>query len=66
MPNGVTRTARYLGSQGCVTLPVGQDSVSFKPVRVKSTLPDPATQPWPMGDVLPTDPLPGGDRRGAR
>ena len=23
LPNGVTRTAKYLGSQGCVTLPLG-------------------------------------------
>src|SRR5712675_2845211 len=27
LPNGVTRTAKYLGSQGCVTLPVGQNFV---------------------------------------
>ena len=58
LPNGVTRTARYLGDQGCVTLPVGKDSVSFTPIRVKSRLPDAATQPWPMGDVLPREPLP--------
>jgi CubicO group peptidase (beta-lactamase class C family) len=58
LPNGVRRTARYLGDQGCVTLPVGQDSVNFTPIRVKSRLPDPSTQPWPMGDVLPKDPLP--------
>ena len=58
LPNGVRRTARYLGDQGCVTLPVGKDSVDFKPIRVKSQLPDPSTQPWPMGDVLPNDPLP--------
>jgi hypothetical protein len=58
LPNGIARTARYLGSQGCVTLPTGQDSVDFKPVPVESSLPDPATQPWPMGDVLPSDPLP--------
>lgn len=58
LPNGVTRTAKYFGSQGCVTLPVGQDSVSFKPITVKSRLPDASTQRWPMGDVLPNDPLP--------
>lgn len=58
VPSGVTRTARYLGSQGCVTLPVRQTSVNFVPVAVKSRLPDPATQPWPMGDRLPDDPLP--------
>ena len=59
LPNGVTRTAKYLGSQGCVTLPVGQTSLSFAPVAVKSQLPDPATQRWPMGDVLADDPLSG-------
>jgi len=58
LPNGVTRTARHLGSQGCVTLPIGAGDVNFKPVAVKSRLPDPATQPWPMGDVLPQEPLP--------
>jgi CubicO group peptidase (beta-lactamase class C family) len=60
LPNGVTRTARYLGSRGCVTLPAGKNAVSFTPVRVKSRLPDAATQPWPMGDALPDKPLPAG------
>ena len=32
--------------------------MDFTPVQVKSPLPDPATQAWPMGDVLPADPLP--------
>jgi len=59
LQNGVTLTAKYLGSQGCVTLPVGQSSVNFTPIQVKSTLPDPSKQPWPMGDVIPKDPLPG-------
>jgi CubicO group peptidase (beta-lactamase class C family) len=58
LPNGVKRTAQYLGDQGCVTLPTGKDSVYFKPVRVKSQLPPPSTQPWPTGDALPNDPLP--------
>ncbi|HSB09211.1 MAG TPA: serine hydrolase [Blastocatellia bacterium] len=57
-PSGVKRIARYLGSQGCVTLPSGKDSLSFKPITVKSKLPDAATQRWPMGDVLPKEPLP--------
>ena len=60
LPNGVKRTARYLGDQGCVTLPIGKDTVDFKPVSVKSRLPDPATRPWPTGDVLPKDPPPAG------
>src|SRR5881396_2213996 len=58
LPNGVTLTAKYLGSQGCVALPVGKSSVDFTPIDVKTKLPDPLTQPWPMGDVLPKAPLP--------
>ena len=44
LPNGVTRTAKYLGSQGCVTLPPGESAVHFTPVAVKSQLPDPTTE----------------------
>jgi CubicO group peptidase (beta-lactamase class C family) len=58
LPNGVIRTAKLYGDQGCVTLPRGADSIFFKPVQVRSALPDPATQPWPMGDQLPNTPLP--------
>ena len=58
IPNGMRRTAQYLGDQGCVTLPVGKDSVNFIPIRVKSQLPVGSTQLWPMGDLLPTNPLP--------
>jgi CubicO group peptidase (beta-lactamase class C family) len=58
IPNGPTLVARHFGSQGCVTLPAGRDDVFFTPVEVRSALPDPATQPWPMGDVLPGDPPP--------
>lgn len=60
MPNGTIRTAKQLGSQGCVTLPFGKSEVSFTPVVVKSGLPDPKTQPWPMGDLLPNNAMPGG------
>ena len=52
LPNGITRTAKYLGSQGCVTLPLGETTVHFRPVVVKSQLPDVATVPWPMRSVL--------------
>jgi CubicO group peptidase (beta-lactamase class C family) len=58
VPNGPTRTAVYLGDQGCVTLPVGQEKVSFTPIKIKSTLPDASKQSWPMGDVLPLDAVP--------
>lgn len=53
LPNGVVRTARYLGSQGCVTLPLGDSALKFTPIPVYSRLPDPSKMPWPMGDVLP-------------
>jgi CubicO group peptidase (beta-lactamase class C family) len=58
IPNGVMRVARYIGDQGCVTLPTGKTSLNFTPVKLKSVLPDASSQPWPMGDVLPKDPLP--------
>src|SRR5215216_2471109 len=58
LPNGVTRTAKYLGSQGCVTLPMGATALNFTPVQVKSRLPQASTQPWPMGDLLPQESLP--------
>jgi CubicO group peptidase (beta-lactamase class C family) len=58
LPSGVTRTARYLGDQGCVALTKGTDAPGFTPVRLKKNLPDPSTHPWPMGDVMPKDPLP--------
>src|SRR5215475_3252098 len=49
LPNGVKRTAKYIGSQGCVTLPSGKNSLNFTPVVVKSKLPDASKQPWPIG-----------------
>lgn len=60
MPTGTRRTAKYLGKLGCVTLPMGTDALGFTSVDVKSTLPNPETQPWPMGDADPKDPLPAG------
>ncbi len=54
----VTRTAKYFGDQGCVILQQGSDKVFFTPVAVRTTLPDAATEPWPMGDRLSSDPLP--------
>lgn len=60
IPGGVTRTARYIGDQGCVTLPVGEQSLYFTPSEIESRLSDPATTPWPMGDVLEQKSLPPG------
>jgi CubicO group peptidase (beta-lactamase class C family) len=56
VPGGATHTAVYLGDQGCVTLPIGKEWVSFKPVKLRSSLPDASKQAWPMGEVLPNDP----------
>ena len=56
--SGVTRVARRYGSQGCVPLPIGADSVSFTPSIVRANLPPAATTAWPMGDVLPDTPWP--------
>ncbi len=55
MPNGTRRIAKQVGSQGCVTLPIGQADVFFKPSIVKSALPAADTMPWPMGDRLPAE-----------
>ena len=60
MPNGTVRTAKQVGSQGCVTLPIGKTDVSFKPSSVTPKVPDPKTTLWPMGDVLPSGPSPAG------
>ncbi len=47
VPNDVTRTAVYLGDQGCVTLPVGNTSVSFTPLKLTEVLPTGSvTHPW--------------------
>lgn len=60
LPSGVWREARKFGSQGCVPLPKGEDSVHFTPVVVTPNLPDAATTPWPMGDVITPAPWPAG------
>jgi len=52
LPNGVTRRAKLIGDQGCVTLPAGGQAVFFTPVPVTSALPDAHTQSWPMGDAI--------------
>ena len=59
-PNGVVRTAKYFGDQGCICLQEGKEELNFTPQDVKSQLPDPDTQPWPMGDVIPDSAPPEG------
>jgi CubicO group peptidase (beta-lactamase class C family) len=60
----VTRTAKFYGDQGCIIHPQGHDGIFFRPVPVKTRLPDAASQPWPMGDGVPHDPPPSGIDRG--
>ena len=60
LANRITREAKLYGDQGCVIHQPGRDSVFFKPVRVTTTLRPASSMPWPMGDVLPTTPLPAG------
>ena len=58
--DNITRTAAFYGDQGCVIHPVNHDGVHFKPVAVRTTLPDAATQAWPMGDAPSAAPWPAG------
>ncbi len=51
----ITRTAKFYGDQGCIIHPQDHDGIFFKPVAVKTQLPDAASQPWPMGDAAPAD-----------
>src|ERR1700738_4101417 len=55
VPDGITRVAKYLGDQGCVTFEPGQIGAKYAPHAVHRRLPDPATQAWPDGDALPVD-----------
>jgi CubicO group peptidase (beta-lactamase class C family) len=58
--DGITRTAAFYGDQGCVIHPQEHDGVYFTPVPVRTTLPDAASQRWPMGDALPGSAWPAG------
>ena len=60
LPNGTVRTAVYTNGQGCVTYPEGTEKLDFTPKPVKPNLPAASTQAWPMGDRMPTTPLPDG------
>ena len=43
--DGVTREARFYGDQGCIIQQPERPGIFFKPVAVKTTLPDAMTQP---------------------
>jgi CubicO group peptidase (beta-lactamase class C family) len=54
----VSREAKFYGDQGCIIHQPGKTGIFFKPVPVKTTLPDPASEAWPMGDRIEDAPLP--------
>jgi CubicO group peptidase (beta-lactamase class C family) len=58
--SGITREARYYGDQGCIIQNPAKPGIHFKPVAVRTALPDAAKQPWPMGDRLTTSTLSAG------
>jgi CubicO group peptidase (beta-lactamase class C family) len=49
--DGITRTAAFYGDQGCVIHPSDYDGIHFRPVPVRTALPEANAQPWPMGDA---------------
>ena len=57
---GITRMAKFQSDQGCIIENPDSPGIHFKPAVVKTTLPDAATQPWPMGDQPDSRPLPAG------
>ena len=54
---GITRQAKFHGDQGCIIENPDTPGIHFTPVAVRSSLPDAATTPWPMGDAPATGPL---------
>jgi CubicO group peptidase (beta-lactamase class C family) len=55
----IEREARYYGDQGCILQQAsGKDGIFFKPVAVRTKLPDADSQAWPMGDRKEATPLP--------
>ena len=58
----IAREARFHGDQGCIIENPASPGIHFKPVAVRTTLPDASSQPWPMGDRLETTPPAGVDR----
>ena len=57
---GISRQARYHGDQGCIIQHPSRPGIHFTPAAVKTTLPDAATQPWPMGDRMDSTAPPDG------
>jgi CubicO group peptidase (beta-lactamase class C family) len=51
-----TREARFHGDQGCIIENPASPGIHFKPIAVKTSLPDAMSQPWPLGDGPDTAP----------
>jgi CubicO group peptidase (beta-lactamase class C family) len=51
----ISRSAKFYGDQGCIIQSQEGESIHFKPVPVKTRLPDAMAQPWPMGDKAPVN-----------
>ena len=62
LANRITREAKLYGDQGCIIHQPGRDSRLLQAGSRHDALPDAATTPWPMGDVLPDDAAPRRDR----
>ena len=60
LSDGVTRVARRYGSQGCVTRPMGEETMQFTPSIIEPNLPPAGSIPWPMGDSMSNAPWPAG------
>lgn len=58
LPNGITRTAKFVGDLGCLTLPRGREAPFYVPPVIESKLPPADKTPWPLGDVLANNELP--------
>ncbi len=50
LPNGVTRTTKFIRDLGCQPLPRGEKSAFFERPNIESSLSDAATTNWPPAE----------------
>src|SRR5579872_936110 len=55
-----SRSAKFYGDQGCIIQSQKGESIHFKPLPVRTRLPEAMSQAWPMGDKDPDDAAPAG------
>ena len=59
-PKGVVRSAQFVGArQGCVVAAESGAPLHFAPKEPQTSPTSTANSPWPAGEVLPQEPLPG-------